>query len=67
MGDNCKRGNWMTRDAYNNCIKEDISWLRKQPESLERDHIERILMDSINQYYSSKPAAQDESKQEMKN
>ena len=37
----------LNKAAYKQLIDEDIEWLKKQPRSLERDHIEVILTWSI--------------------
>ena len=34
-------------DAYKKILQGDLNWLLKQPESLEKDHIEAILKNLI--------------------
>ena len=34
-------------EAYKRLLQEDLDWLLKQPESLEKDHIEAILKNLI--------------------
>ena len=34
----------LTKAAFKVSIEEDLGWLRDQPHSLERDHIEQILL-----------------------
>ena len=34
-------------EAYKNILQGDLNWLLKQPESLEKDHIEAILKNLI--------------------
>ena len=34
-------------EAYKNILQGDLNWLLKQPESLEKDHIEPILKNLI--------------------
>ena len=34
----------LTKAAFKVSIEEDLGWLRNQPHSLERDHIEQILL-----------------------
>jgi hypothetical protein len=34
-------------EAYKKILQEDLNWLFKQPESLEKDHIEAILKNLI--------------------
>lgn len=41
----------LNRDAYAQLVAEDIAWLRKQPRSLEREHILLILQGSIKDEY----------------
>lgn len=43
----------MTRIAYVKLIEGNLEWLRDQPETLERDHIELIILESVNIYYPS--------------
>lgn len=49
----------LTRAAYEQLIAEDIEWLRQQPRSLERDHIELILRLSPDREYAPAPEATD--------
>ena len=39
------------KEAYQKLIDGDLQWLLKQPESLERDHIEAVLRKSIKLLY----------------
>lgn len=39
------------REAYQNLVNGDLQWLLKQPESLERDHIEAVLRKSVKLLY----------------
>lgn len=39
------------REAYQELIDGDLQWLLKQPESLERDHIEAVLRKSVELLY----------------
>lgn len=41
----------LTRSAYEKLIAEDIEWLVKQPDTLERQHIISVLLDSPNRLY----------------
>jgi hypothetical protein len=41
----------VTRAAYEGMIAEDVEWLRKQPRSLEREHIEAVLACSADREY----------------
>lgn len=41
----------ITKDKYKELIKEDLEWLSKMPNSLEKQHIEAVLKNSINQFY----------------
>ena len=41
----------MTRAAYEECILQDLDWLAKQPNSLEKRHITLIVERSINYEY----------------
>jgi len=41
----------ISRRAYEQMVKEDIEWLRQQPDTLERDHLEQIAFWSINAIY----------------
>ena len=34
-------------EVYKRLLQEDLDWLLKQPESLEKDHIEAILKNLI--------------------
>jgi predicted RNase H-like nuclease (RuvC/YqgF family) len=42
----------MSRDAYERIVQEDVEWLLKQPDTLERHHIEQLLLDSPRMYYA---------------
>ena len=44
-------GTKMNKSAFQKMIDENLEWLNKQPRTLERDHIEMILKESINYYY----------------
>ena len=37
----------ISTEDYKRLLKEDLDWLLKQPESLEKDHIEAILKNLI--------------------
>ena len=39
------------REVYQELIDGDLQWLLKQPESLERDHIEAVLRKSVELLY----------------
>jgi hypothetical protein len=41
----------LSREKYEELISEDIEWLRQQPETLWRNHIESILRESANLIY----------------
>ena len=41
----------ISRRAYQELIDGDLQWLLKQPESLERDHIEAVLRKSVELLY----------------
>ena len=41
----------MSKEAYEKLIRENVEWLNKQPDTLEREHIELILWESIKFYY----------------
>lgn len=41
----------LNRSGYKRLIEEDLSWLTDQSRSLERDHIELVLRDSITRIY----------------
>ena len=60
----------LTRKAYWSLIKQDLAWLRKIPRTLERDHIEHIVKQSIVHEYGAaiatldgKPAAAEQGKE----
>lgn len=42
----------LTEDVYRKLIQEDLEWLEKMPDSLEKDHIEDILKSSVSMFYS---------------
>jgi hypothetical protein len=44
-------GSRMNRQAYEKMIVENLEWLRKQPRTLEREHIEMILEISADREY----------------
>jgi hypothetical protein len=46
-----RQHNSMTRDSYCEVVLQDIAWLDKQPDSLEKQHIERVLKHSVHLYY----------------
>lgn len=41
----------LTRAEYEKLVAQNIEWLEKQPQSLERDHIIEIVKDSPRVYY----------------
>ena len=41
---------WLNKRAFNELIEADIQWLREQPETLERDHIEQVLRNYADRY-----------------
>lgn len=41
----------VTREEYVLLIRENIDWLDRQPEALEKDHIRRVMVWSIDQLY----------------
>ena len=41
----------LCKEAYQELIDGDLQWLLKQPESLERDHIEAVLRKSVELLY----------------
>ena len=41
----------LTKSGFSQLIEGDISWLLKQPKTLERDHIEALLNESVSKYY----------------
>lgn len=41
----------LTRSAYEGLIAEDLAWLRSLPRTLERDHVIRIVEQSVEQEY----------------
>lgn len=45
-----------TREAYEHLVQEDLRWLDQQPRSLEREHIRKILEQSVDLYFPP-PAA----------
>lgn len=49
----------LNREAYAKLIAENITWLDKQPRSLEREHIRQILLKVVEYEYG--PAPVDES------
>jgi septal ring factor EnvC (AmiA/AmiB activator) len=49
-------GTRMNKETYCKLVSENLVWLMKQPFTLERDHIESIVKDSINTYYDKRNA-----------
>lgn len=48
----------LTRSGYEAIVKGDLSWLLRQPRSLERDHIAEVVKASVDhEYPAPKPAA----------
>lgn len=47
----------LNRKAYEQLIDGDLAWLRKQPGSLESEHIEAVLQCSADQLYGTRMAA----------
>jgi len=45
----------LNREAFERICAENLEWLRKQPRSLERDHIELLLMSAPGIYYDELP------------
>lgn len=41
----------LNRQAYQKLVDEDLEWLSKQPRTLEREHIEIIVRNSVRAYY----------------
>ena len=41
----------LNKESYVQLIKEDIDWLEKTEDCLERQHIKLVLLDSIRKYY----------------
>lgn len=41
----------ISKAAYQRLIDEDLVWLLRQPRTLERNHIEQILRQSVESYY----------------
>ena len=41
----------INKAAYQQLIDEDMTWLLKQTRTLERDHIEQILRNTVDCYY----------------
>jgi hypothetical protein len=46
----------LTRRSYEQMIAEDIAWLQQFPDTLERDHIERVLKASPEHEYGQPPS-----------
>ena len=44
-------GSKMTKDAFRETVHNDMTWLSKQGDSLEKRHIEDILMSCVDKYY----------------
>ena len=55
-----KMGTTLNRKGYEMLIKENLEWLLNQPRSLERNHIEDILNESINLLYGDKKRGEPE-------
>jgi len=49
-------GTTMNKSTYEAMIKENIEWLKKQPRTLEREHIIQIVEQSVNFYYPENDA-----------
>lgn len=47
--------NTMNRDAFRRIVAEDIEWLERQPDSLEKSHIMHVLRDAPSRYYDEDP------------
>jgi hypothetical protein len=45
----------LNKTSYQKLIDEDIIWLLNQPRTLEREHIEAVLKDSVDIWYNKKP------------
>jgi hypothetical protein len=45
----------LNQDAYQRLVDEDLAWLREQPRTLEREHVELIVRDSVRLYYPVGP------------
>ena len=41
----------LTRKTYEDLIQGDVEWLRKQPKTLKRDHIEVVLRAPVAAHY----------------
>lgn len=41
----------LNRSAYEQLVREDLEWLRSQPRTLEREHIEMIVRWSVERIY----------------
>ena len=46
----------LNKEAYQELVDEDIAWLLKQPDTLERKHIECVLRDSVYRLYPDIPS-----------
>lgn len=44
----------LNKEGYERLIKEDLAWLMEQPRTLERDHIELIVKQSVDKEYPAK-------------
>jgi hypothetical protein len=42
----------LNKESYVQLIKEDIEWLEKTEDCLERQHIKLVLLDSIRKLYN---------------
>lgn len=49
----------MSKHAYKQLIQENIDWLMMAPDCLERQHIIKVLQNSISTEYPSKPSQDD--------
>lgn len=49
----------LNRSAYQKLIVEDVAWLLRQPRSLEREHIEQVLMVSPDREYGDNAQMRD--------
>jgi site-specific DNA-methyltransferase (adenine-specific) len=42
----------LNRQAFQQVVDEDLAWLAQQPRTLERDHVEQLVRDAVEQYYA---------------
>jgi len=47
----------MNKNSYAKTIEEDLAWLNKMPDSIEKTHIIEVLKDSIERVYPEKFSA----------